>query len=261
MKIKFASKKLLILTIVISSITSCVSRKNVTYFQELEEIEEINEYSSGNNIKIKPDDILTIRVSAPEQIAALPFNLTKSIAGPDMTQGQVELETYLVSDEGTIEFPVIGTVEVEGYTNIELAAKIKSQIVDYVKDPIVNVRILNFQVSVLGEVNNPGMFQIEDDNLSLSKAIALAGDLTIFGKRDNILLIREDNGIKSYTRLDITDASVLNSPQYNLRQNDVIYVEPRGSRRQNAGSLGIASTYISIASVITSIIILVTSNN
>ena len=215
----------------------------------------------NNNIQIKPDDVLTIRVSAPEQEAATPFNLTKSIAGQANMAGQVELETYLVSNTGTIEFPVIGTVDVKGLTNIELSNKIKELISDYVKDPIINVRILNFQVSILGEVNQPGNYNIEDDHISLSKALAMAGDLTIFGKRDNILIISEEDGVKTYSYVDLTKASVINSSQYNLKQNDVVYVEPKSSRRQNAGSLGIASTYISIASVIASIVILITNTN
>ena len=213
---------------------------------------------SGNNLEIQPDDVLTIRVSAPEQEAALPFNLTKSIASQDRIMGEVELETYLVSNEGTISFPVIGIIEVQGFTNIELAQKIRKEIAGYVKDPIVNVRILNFQVSVLGEVNSPGTFFIEDDHVSLSKALAMAGDLTIFGKRDNILIMGEEGDKRTYAYLDLTDASVVNSPHYYLKQNDVVYVEPRGTKRQSAGSTGLAATYLSLASVLASLVILFT---
>lgn len=237
---------------------SCVSRREIVYFQEIEQLRESDIRRSGNNLEIQPDDVLTIRVSAPEQEAALPFNLTKSLGSSEGMVGQVELETYLVSNEGTIDFPVIGSIAVEGLTNIELAKKIKDEIEEYVKDPIVNVRILNFQISVLGEVNNPGTFSIEDDHISLSKALALAGDLTIFGKRNNILVMGEEGEHKTYAHLDLTDANVVNSPHYYLRQNDVVYVEPRGTRRQSAGSTGIAATYLSIASVLASLIILFT---
>lgn len=240
-------------------VTSCVPRKDMVYFQNIEQLGERVDRRQGNNLEIQPDDVLTIRVSAPEQEAAVPFNLTKSMASQMDIRGNVELETYLVSNEGTIDFPVIGTVEVKGLTNIELANKIKAEIIDYVKDPIVNVRILNFQISVMGEVNNPGTFSIENDHLSLSKALALAGDLTILGKRNNVLVMGEDDdGRKSYAYLDLTDANVVNSPHYNLRQNDVIYVEPRAARRQSAGPTGIASTYLSIISVVASLIILIT---
>lgn len=238
--------------------SSCVSRKEMVYFQEIDQLRERVPRKSGNNLEIQPDDVLTIRVSAPEQEAAVPFNLTKSMASQMNIAGNVELETYLVSNEGTIDFPVIGTIEVKGLTNIELADKIKTEISDYVKDPIVNVRILNFQISVMGEVNNPGTFTIEDDHISLSKALAMAGDLTIYGKRDNILVLGETDGAKTYAYLDLTNANVLNSPHYNLRQNDVVYVEPKAVRRQTAGSTGIARTYLSIASVVASLIILIT---
>lgn len=237
-------------------VSSCVSRKNMVYFQDIEQLSESQKRNQQNNLEIQADDILTIRVTAPEQEAAIPFNLTKSVGTQVGTN--VELETYLVSNEGTIIFPVIGVVEVKGLTNIELAEKIKNEVSEYVKDPIVNVRILNFQISVLGEVRNPGTFTIENDHLTLSKALGLAGDLTIYGKRENILVMGEENGQKTYAYLDLTDANVVNSPHYNLRQNDVIYVEPKAVRRQSAGSTGIASTYLSLASVIASLVLIFT---
>lgn len=258
MKLFFLLKKTLIAGSLLLLISSCVSRKEMVYFQDIEQLAASSGRSTSNNLEIQPDDVLTIRVSAPEQEAAVPFNLTKSLASQMNISGNVELETYLVSNEGTIDFPVIGKIEVQGLTNIELAEKIKSEISDYVKDPIVNVRILNFQISVMGEVNRPGTFTIEDDHINLSKALAMAGDLTIYGKRNNILVLGETDGVKTYTYLDLTDADVVNSPYYNLRQNDVIYVEPKTARRQTAGGTGIASSYLSIVSVVASLIILIT---
>lgn len=238
--------------------TSCVPRKDIAYFQEIEQLRKSVDRNQGNNIEIKADDVLTIRVSAPEQEAAIPFNLTKSMASQQNLGGNVELETYLVSNEGTIQFPVVGTIKVSGLTNIQLAEKIKDEIAIYVKDPIVNVRILNFQISVLGEVHRPGTFNIEDDHITLPKALALAGDLTLFGKRNNILVLGEQDGETTYAYLDLTKASVVNNPFYNLRQNDIIYVEPKATRRQTAGSTGLAATYLSIISVVASLIILIT---
>lgn len=261
MKYNLFPKQIFMLCLIVITITSCVSRKEMVYFQDIEQLRRSENRRMGNNLEIQPDDVLTIRISAPEQEAALPFNLTKSVSTQGMVLGNVELETYLVSPEGTIIFPVIGTVEVEGLTNIELAKKISGQISEYVKDPIVNVRILNFQISVLGEVNNPGTFYIEDDHITLSKALGMAGDLTIFGKRDNILVMGEEGDHKTYAYLDLTDANVVNNPHYNLRQNDVIYVEPRGTRRQSAGSTNLASTYLSIISVVASLVILITNSN
>lgn len=259
MKININLKQVFYAGLFLLTASSCVSRKEIVYFQGIEQIPRSVDRQLTNNLEIQPDDVLTIRVSAPEQEAALPFNLTKSLGSQEKIMGVVELETYLVSNEGTIVFPVIGTIEVKGLTNIELALKIQGLIDEYVKDPIVNVRILNFQVTVLGEVNNPGTFSIEDDNLSLTKALSMAGDLTIFGKRNNILIIAEEDGVKTHSYLDLTNANVVNSPHYNLRQNDVIYVEPKGTRRQSASSLGIASSYISVASALITIIFLLTN--
>lgn len=256
MKTKSYFTNAIILLFCVALNSSCVSRKNIAYFQEIEQLRESQNRNPNNNLEVQPDDVLTIRVTAPEQEAALPFNLTKSVG--TQVGNTVELETYLVSDEGTIQFPVIGTIEVKGLTNIALAEKIKKNVEEYVKDPIVNVRILNFQITVLGEVKSPGTFTIENDNISLSKALGLAGDLTIYGQRENILVMGEEDGVKTYAYLDLTDANVVNSPHYNLRQNDVVYVEPKAVRRQTAGSTGIASTYLSIISVLASLVLLIT---
>jgi polysaccharide export outer membrane protein len=259
MKFKLVPKKIMVVIIVIFTTSSCVTRKNMVYFQNVDQLRESVERNRNDNLQIQPDDELTIRVSAPEQEATIPFNLTKTVTMQSGIGGPVELETYLVSDKGDIQFPVIGLMEVQGLTTIQLAEKIRLAISEYVKDPLVNVLILNFQISVLGEVNKPGTFSIDDDHINLSKAIAMAGDLTIHGKRDNILILGEEEGVKTYSYLDLTDAAVVNSPYYNLKQNDVIYVEPRSARRQSAGSTGIAATYISIASVIASLVVLFTN--
>jgi polysaccharide export outer membrane protein len=243
-------------------LSSCVSRKQIAYFQNIEKLQKRSVNQAGNNIKIKPDDKLSIRVTAPEPDAAIPFNITKPMSSLSGTAGSnAESETYLVSNEGTIGFPVIGTIKVAGHTNIELANKIIkliSEDVQYIKDPIVNVRILNFQITVLGEVNNPGTFSIEDDHISLPKALGLAGDLTIYGLRENVIIISEDDGEKSYNYVDLTDVESLNSPQSYLRQDDIVYVEPKGTRRQSASSIGIAGAYLSIVSVIMTTVILLT---
>ncbi|MFV9484007.1 polysaccharide biosynthesis/export family protein [Christiangramia sp. ASW11-125] len=239
-------------------LSSCVSKKNISYFQGLDQVHELH---PGNNLEIQPDDVLTIRVSAPEQEAALPFNLTKSVGS--MAEGasaaNVELETYLVANDGTIQFPVLGKIAVEGYTNQELSLKMKELLEVYVQDPIVNVRILNFQISVLGEVRNPGTFSIQDDHISLSKALGLAGDIPLSGDRTNVLVMRQNDNKIVHEYLDLTNPEILESPFYNLQQNDVVYIDPNGPKRQTAGYLGTASTYLSIFSVIISLVILLTN--
>jgi len=239
-------------------VASCVSPKDMTYFQDPEKIRARIDYNQDDNLRIKSGDLLTIRVSATEQEAAQPFNLTKSVVSSERLPGSVQLETYMVSNHGTIEFPVLGTIPVEGMTNFQLSERIKTDISKYVRDAIVNVRILNFKISVLGEVRSPGTFNIEDDHISLSQALGMAGDLTIYGNRKNVLIMREENGEKVNVYLDLTDSRVVSSPYYNLRQNDVVYVEPKFSKVQSSSSLGLASRYLSIASVLISLVILIT---
>ena len=173
--------------------------------------------------------------------------------------GRQQLQTYLVDSDGNIEFPVLGTVNVTGLNRQQLAAKLKTEITEYVQDPIVNVRIVNFQVSVLGEVARPGTFDIRDEYLSLPKALGFAGDLSIYGRRDNVLVMREDNGKKIHEYLDLTDPNVINSPFYYLQQNDVVYVEPNGAQMQSASYNRNAGVYISIASVLISLAVLITN--
>ena len=257
--IKLRTTKLILLLVLMTSFfSSCVSPKEMIYYQEDEDYNLPISYNNNESIQIRPGDLLTIRVSASEQEAAQPFNLVKSVASTQNINGSVQLESYMVSNEGEIEFPVLGSVKVTGLTAFELAEKMKEQIREYVKDAIVNVRILNFKISVLGEVKNPGTFTIEDDHISLAQALGRAGDLTIYGKRENILVMREINGEKVTQRLDLTDEKVVSSPFYNLRQNDVVYVEPKVAKVQSASTLGVASRWLSIASLVTSLVILIT---
>ena len=244
---------------------SCVSRKDIAYFQNLDKIQQ-DAKGEAPGLEIKPNDLLTINVSAPEQAAAIPFNLPvvsspENMGGENMNlsvSARQQMQTYLVDSDGNIQFPILGTLKVEGFNRQQLAAKLEDKITAYVQDPIVNVRIVNFEVSILGEVARPGTFDIVDEYLSLPKALGLAGDLTIYGQRDNILVMREENGIKTHAYLDLTDAGVINSPYYYLKQNDVVYVEPNGAQRQSANYNRNAGVYISIASVLISLIVLIT---
>jgi polysaccharide export outer membrane protein len=239
---------------------SCVSGKRITYFQNMEQLEQMAE-ASKTGLSIKPNDLITVSVSAYAMESALPFNLpVVGSRGTNMlaAQGAPQIQPYLVDSEGNIEFPQLGTINVEGVNRQELAARLQREISVYVKDPIVNVRIVNFQVSVLGEVNSPGTFSIPDEYLSLPKALGLAGDMSIYGQRENVLVVREENGQKTYAYLNLTDANVMNSPYYYLKQNDMVYVEPNNAQKQGAGYNRNATVYISIASVLISLAILIT---
>ena len=258
---KFRFPILLGILILISA-SSCISGKKITYFQNMENLgQEVN--AAKNSLEIKPNDLLTISVAAENLESVQPFNLpvisTPSALDPTRATGSPALQTYLVDSDGNIEFPVLGTVEVADLNRQELSEQLEEAITRYVQNPIVNVRIANFQVSVLGEVARPGTYTVPDEYLSLSKALGLAGDLTIYGKRDNVLVIRENEGKKTYEYLDLTDSKSLNSEYYYLQQNDVVYVEPNNAQKQSAAYNRNASVYISIASVLISLAILITN--
>lgn len=246
----------LLLLVLFSS--SCVSRQEVVYFNNAELLGSTT-ISEANSIKIQPNDELTIRVNAPEQKAAIPYNLTQSVAGLDGAQSaNIQLESYIVDIDGMIQFPELGAIPVSGYTNFELARKLEELLEPYVKDPLVTVRILNFRVSVLGEVRAPGTYTVPNYQLSLPQALSLGGDLLITGKRDNVLIMRKENGQMTYNYVDLTDAGITQSPYYYLQQNDVIYVEPNTGQRQRAGILSTLSTYLGVASVVISLALIFT---
>ena len=164
------------------------------------------------------------------------------------------MQTYLVDLNGFIEFPVLGNIKLGGLTRSQATQLLKTKLTDYIKDPIVNIRLANFTVTVLGEVNNPGTFTVEDERISLIEAIGLAGDLTIYGKRENVFLIREDNGVKRFTKFDLTSIKVVNSPNYYLTQNDVIYIEPNKAKIRsssyNQNNVIIISAVATLATII-----------
>ena len=239
---------------------SCVSRKEIAYFQNMDELKSAVD-ESKTALEIQPNDLLTITVSAANIEAVQPFNLPVTSAPrlgqPGSISGAMELQSYLVDSDGNIEFPVLGTVHVAGLTRQQLTEKLKKEIAAYVQDPIVNIKLINFQVTVLGEVNQPGTYTVPDERLSLIKALGLAGDLTIYGRRDNVMILRETGDTKEYKYVDLTQSDFLNSPYYYLQQNDVVYVEPNSAQMQGASYNRNASVYISIASVLISLIIVI----
>lgn len=244
---------------------SCKPSKEVVYYQNIDGLaspEKLNSYE----IKIQPDDLLMIIVSADDPESALPFNLsTISIPSANnmlASRGQETMQSYLVDTSGSIDFPVLGKLKVGGLSRSELMQLLESQISKYIKNPIINIRLTNFKISVQGEVTLPGTYSINSDRVTLIEAISMAKDLTIYGKRDNILIIRETNGIKSYNRVDITKADFINSPYYYLAQNDVVYVEPNKTKINGAGVGSNTNVIISITSLlITVITLIVTTTN
>lgn len=216
--------------------TSCIPKKEMVYLQGNQ---SFNELSSNYAPIIQSDDMLYINITSFEPGAASPFNLeTLGVDPNDKSTSSgafsVQKQTYLVDNLGNIDFPVIGILAVSGYSVSELKEVLKKKLELYVKDPVINIRIVNFKVSVLGEVQSPGTVTSDSQRLTLLEALAKSGDLSIYGKRDNILIIRDIQGLKTFNRVDITKADFVNSPFYYLDQNDVVYVEPRKSKIDSA---------------------------
>lgn len=246
---------LLSLTTVILS--SCGSPKNVAYIQNSDYID----YARSEflyDAKIMPKDILTITVHTVNPEASAPYNLqvSTSLNGGGGSQGP--LQTYLVDNQGKIEFPVLGTLSVGGLTKSECESMIHDRLKPFMnaaENPVITVRMANFKISVLGEVASPGMFTVDNEKINIFEALAKAGDLTIYGVRDKVKLIRENaKGRKEVFTLNLNDAEVINSPYYYLQQNDVIYVEPNKVKAQNS-SIGQSTTlWVSATSILISVV-------
>ena len=247
-KMKNLSPLLILLVILLNS---CVSNKDMAYFQNTEEIN--NAILKNYAPVIQVDDLLNISVSASDTEASKPFNIF--IGGGESSAGKVQ--TYLVDINGNISFPIIGEIKSKGLTTDELKKILIKQLELYITKPIVNIRLENFRVTVLGEVASPGTFLLSNERITIPEALGLAGDLTIEGKRKNILLVRNINGKFERIRLDLTDESIFNSAYYYLAQNDIIYVETNKSK-VNSSALGSTSSILSIATAIISLGLILT---
>lgn len=246
--------------LLIALLFSCASRKDIVYYQGIDGI-SAQEKSSSYEIKIQPDDLLMIIVSAEDPEIAIPFNLQSvSVQNPgklDAVTGQQTMQLYLVDAQGFIEFPVLGKLKVSGLSRSEVMQMLQQKIGVYIKSPNINLRIMNFKISVQGEVNLPGTYNVASERVTLIEALTMAKDLTIYGKRNNILIIREVDGVKSYNRVDITNADFMNSPFYYLAQNDVVYVEPNKNRINGAAIGSNTGVIISISSLLITLITLI----
>lgn len=218
-------------------IASCASNEKIQYFQELEGVTVKDTLLNFEPI-IEVGDMLLINVSATDAEAAIPFNLyeTPMIAGAAFSNAKPL--TYLVNIDGEINFPVLGKLKVGGFTTKQLTTNLGKILSDtYINDPIINIRLTNFKVSVIGEVTRPGSYVVSNERITIVEALSLAGDLTIHGKRKNVLLIRENQGKKEFVTLDLTNKDVFNSPYYYLKQNDVVYVAPN-KPKVNSSAVG-----------------------
>ncbi len=234
--------------IFIQLISACKLKEKLVYFNL--ESNEPNSVSVFQPIKIKVDDYLSVHVTDLD-------NETVSLFNVKLRSDNTEEYGYLVDNTGQIALPVIGKISVLGLTKTDAEDLIAKRLKEYLKNPIVQIRILNFKVTVLGDVKSPGTFNIKSQRLSVLDAIGMAGDLKMNGLRKNILVLRDENGIKKEFRLDLTSKSILNSPVYYLQQNDIVYIEPNLNSRLEATFIkSNGQLFISAIAPILSIIIL-----
>lgn len=239
--------------------SGCSGTKNIAYFQNSENV-DLTQSKVLYDARIMPKDVLTITVSTTDDDAAVPFNMTVPTA---ITQGNINsttqpsLMSYLVDNEGNIDFPKVGKLHLGGMTKSEAEKYIYDKIKPFMSEsenPIVNVRMSNYKISVLGEVNEPGMYTISNEKVTILEALALAGDMSIYGVRDNVKLVREDaQGQKSIHVLNLNDANIINSPYYYLQQNDMVYVEPNKVKAQNSSVGSMTSLWFSATSILLSV--------
>ncbi|WP_281764305.1 polysaccharide biosynthesis/export family protein [Neptunitalea lumnitzerae] len=248
-----------LLVVSIFLMQSCVSKKEVVYFQDANESEQAIPVIST---KIEPNDILSIQVSAQDPIAAAPYNLGSGNAtGGALNNIEIlKLNGYLVSPEGMVTLPVLGEYEAKGKNIEEIRLEIENMLIEggHLVAPTVNVRLLNAKVTVMGEVKVPGTYTFTEQRITLPQALGYAGDLTINGKRDDILIIREEDGKRTMKRIDMTTTDWFNSPYFYIKQNDVIVVSPNNAKVKSAGLIGNAATVLTAVSVMLSAIVIIT---
>lgn len=260
--------RLCLLAAVCGLMFSCRSPKDVVYFQGIDDLtpEQLEKMSQTYTIKIANDDLLSINVTAWDPVAVTPFN-PPVYAYPTVAQGEQQimasqnLYTYLVDGEGNINFPVVGKVHATGLTRQELAKSLEEKISKYVDNPLVNVQLLNFKITLMGDFARPGSYTVKNDRVSILDAIGLAGDLQLTANRENLLVIRDNNGVKETHRLDVTDPAIFASPYFYLKQNDIVYAEPIKIKQRSRTSsdrsftMSLVTSLISSVSIITSMVI------
>lgn len=245
-----------VILLVYTFCSSCSSGRHVSYLQKSGN--ELPDTLRKYEARIMPKDILTISVSCSEPEAALPFNLVVPTAQTEINStslvSQPTLQNYLVNNGGEIIFPVLGMLKVGGKTTQETSAMIVGMLERYLKEkPIVTVRLVNYRISVIGEVSRPGVYPVNNEQVNIFEAVAMAGDLTIYGKRNNVRIIRNENGKQKLITLNLNDEHIIYSPDFYLRQNDVVYVEPNKAKKQSADIGSSTNLLVSITSILISL--------
>ena len=231
-------------------LTACGSKKKILYFQDINEIPATAyAYDQANHeAKIMPSDNLLITVSAFNPQTVEVFNTVK--LGQGGSASNLEWQGYLVDKNGYINFPVVGKLHVAGLTKQEAINLIQGKVSVYVEEPVVNIRFLNYRVIIMGEVNRPGVHTVSEEKISIPEALAMAGDMTIYGNRHDVVLCRVENGEKKFHHIDMTSSAIFFSETYYLQQNDILYVQPNSARVRSSTNL---NSNMSIISVVASL--------
>jgi len=247
--------QLLLLTLLLQ-LTSCGPARNLVYFSDLKNTEDYNTVvKNATVLQIQPNDLLSIRLTSLNPESNEMFNRgggqwSGNINSSASADAAVPDGGYLVDSEGHINFPVVGKIKIAGLTKDEATATMTTVLSKYVKSPIVTIRLLNFRITVIGEVNKPSTFLVPTGRINILEGLGLAGDMTPYGRRENVLLVRESNGVRSTTRLNLNNKELLNSPFFYLHQNDVIYVVPDRLKEVQASTNTRTLTIVTIASSI-----------
>lgn len=262
-------KKILLSVAVVMSLSSCTTSKtSLTYFEDLKGTKEGSFEATEFRVPLQPDDELVITVNSSEPYAALYYNMP--LANPsqrDLLEGSYnpQLQSYILDVDGNITFPIVGKIHAQGMTTAELQDYLTEIIRKDVSDAIVRVELLNFYVKVMGEVKSPGRYQVRKNKFTVLDALATAGDMTEYGERGSVTVIREEDGKIVYHYLDLNKSETLTSPYFYLRPNDMVYVEPNQIRKDNskynqnnAYKISVTSTIVSACSVIASLVIALT---
>lgn len=241
-----------------SLLVACQSYKKVPYLQDAEKVAQVEQQGKLFDATIMPKDLLTIVVSCENPEAAVPFNLavaTQASVAVNATTTTPVLQQYLVDNKGNVMFPVLGELHLGGLTKKQAEDLVVGKLKPYMKDaPIVTVRMVNYKISVIGEVTRPGTFTISNEKVNLLEALAMAGDMTVYGMRDNVKLIREDaNGKQTIITLDLNKAETILSPFYYLQQNDIVYVTPNKTVARNSDIGSSTSLWFSATSILVSL--------
>ena len=251
-------KKILLLLFVVVC-CSCASRKKIVYFNNAEVGVNLNIDSIYHHPKIQINDILKIDLTALEPESLMPYRFEKQLMGQSGNRqiDMLKLEGFLVDKNGNIDYPGIGEISVLGKTTQSVQELIESKLSKFVKDVNVRVRLVNFKFTVMGEVSRPGTYTITEETINLTQALAMAGDLTIQGKRKNVLVFRNDGGNLTSKRIDLTKADWMSSSYYYLQQNDLIYIEPNNPKIKSSGFVGNVGSVISVVSILLSTAVLI----